>query len=192
MLASKSALRLLARMPSATINGMHAGTQARGVATVARGTATVPDVNKTRPPASFGEYFESLLRASEFANRAELAAASGVDPGTLGRWIRGETRPTLDKLSLVAPHLKVRPGDLAVAAGLATMEKLGMVGPPPSAPLPAVVQNILDRLADPAATPRRKEALLDHLEYSLELFDEVVAQVENSRREPRMRRRDGR
>lgn len=146
------------------------------------------DVNKTRPAAGFGEYFEALLKASEFANRAELAAASGVDPGTLGRWIRGETRPTLDKLSLVAPHLKVRPGDLAVAAGLATMEKLGMVGPPPAPPLPDIVREIIERLAAPQ-TPRRRRALVNHLQYCLELFDEVEAQIAAERPEPRMRRR---
>jgi transcriptional regulator with XRE-family HTH domain len=181
-------LHLLARMPSVTIYGMHAGTQARGVATVPMGTATVPDVIKASPASTAGEYFESLLKASEFANRAELGEASGVDPGTIGRWIRGEKLPTLDKLLAVAPHLKVRAGDLVVAFGLATMEDLGMVGAPPVATRP-VEREIHARLSDPTKTARHKRALENHLEYSLELFDEVVAQVENSPREPRMRRR---
>jgi len=188
VLASKSACHLLARMPSATINGMHAGTLARGVAAVPGSASNVLNVNKTRPAPAFGEYFDGLLKASEFANRVELAEASGVDPGTLGRWSRGEIKPTLDKLIKVAPHLKVRAGDLAVAAGLATMEELGMIGAPP-APVPPEVRDILERLADPTKTERHKRALLNHLAYSLELFDEVVDQVANSPREPRMRRR---
>lgn len=146
---------------------------------------------KTSSATTGGEYFESLIKASEFANRAQLGEVSGVDPGTLGRWIRGEMLPTLDKLLAVAPHLKVRAGDLVVAFGLATMEDLGMVGAPPAALRP-VERNIRERLADPTKTARHKRALENHLEYSLELFDEVVAQVENSPREPRMRRRDGR
>lgn len=162
---------------------MHAGIQARG-------TATVLDVMKTSPATTGGEYFESLIKASEFANRAELGAASGVDPGTLGRWVRGEMLPTLDKLLAVAPHLKVRAGDLVVAFGLATMEDLGMVGAPPVAVRP-VVREIQERLSDPTKTARHKRALENHLTYSLELFDEVVEQVANSPREPRMRNRDG-
>ncbi len=147
------------------------------------------EVTRTRATRTFGEYFESLLEASEFANRVELAEASGVDPGTLGRWIRGEKLPTLDKLIAVAPHLKVRAGDLAVRAGLASMEDLGMVGPPPAPPLPAIVRNIITRLAGPDLTPRQKRALTNHLAYALEMFDEMLEEINSAPREPRMRRR---
>jgi transcriptional regulator with XRE-family HTH domain len=175
---------------------MHAGSQARGVATVADGRLTVLDVNKTRADSGFGEYFEKLMRVSGFANPAELGRASGIDPTSISRWIRGERPPTLDRLIMVAPHLGVRAGDLVVKAGLATREELGMIGDPPAAPEPPelrpVEHEIRQRLSDPTKTARHKRALENHLQYSLELFDEVVAQVENSPREPRMRRRDGR
>lgn len=191
MRASTHELYLLARMHSFTIYGMHAGVQVRGVAAVPPSTSTVLDVTKTRTTGTFGEYFDALLRASEFANRVELGEASGVDPGTLGRWSRGEIRPTLDKLIRVAPHLGVRAGDMAVAAGLATREELGMIGPPPAPPeeITDVERDIRARLKDPTKTPRYKRALLRHLAYSVELFDEVVDEVANQPREPRMRNR---
>lgn len=157
------------------------------------GTASVPDVNRSKADVSFGEYFERLMLQSGFANRAILAEASGIDATTLGRWIRGEKAPTLDKLLLVAPHLGVRAGDLVVKAGLATREDLGMVGSPPAAglPMPAVVRSIITRLAGPGLTERQKRALVNHLTYALEMFDEMVEEVANAPREPRMRNRDG-
>jgi len=169
---------------------MHAGTLARGVARVPSDAANLPVVTRTRAAASFGEYFEALMKASGFANREMLAKVSGVDATTMGRWVKDGRPPTLDKLLAVAPHLGVRAGDLMVAAGLATREDLGMVGTPGPTlpPLPDVIIDIITRLAAPQ-TPRRRQALVNHLVYALEFFDRVVDEKENQPREPRMRNR---
>lgn len=146
---------------------------------------------KTQEDLTFGEYFERLMLQS-FANREQLGRVAGVDPTTIGRWINNRKQPTLEGLRAVAPHLGVRLGDLMVRAGLATREELGMVGspPPPGPPLSRAERTIRSRMVGDH-TERYKRSFHASLLRAINDFDEVVSDMAEDIREPRMRRRPG-
>jgi transcriptional regulator with XRE-family HTH domain len=135
---------------------------------------------------TFGDYLERLILGAGIT-REDLANASGVDATTIGRWLRNQKAPTVEKLRLVAPHLGVRLGDLMIRAGLATAAELGTVGapPPPRAPLPAELQRVVSILKLPDITEHAKQTLLEALDQTTTTWLKLI----NPRREPRMRGR---
>jgi transcriptional regulator with XRE-family HTH domain len=168
---------------------MHAGTLVRTHAAARDIGPNVTAVNTTA--GSFGEYLERQMAQAGFSNREQLGKATGIEATTIGRWIRGDRPPTIEKLRDVAPHLKVRLGDLMVAAGLATREELGMVGAPPApAPaMPAVLRSILSRLASPRYKDRHKAVLLEFVQDDVDRWDRVMDAMEVERAEAQRGRR---
>jgi transcriptional regulator with XRE-family HTH domain len=153
-------------------------------------------VTPTKSPATdtFGEYLRQLMRAAGYEKAADLVKVAGISHGNLSRWLEGSSVPSIEALRRISPHLGVGLVPLMIRAGLVTKEELGVTGSPAPAgpPLPPIVRDIILRLTGPGLTERQKRALVNHLEYSVELFYEVLDQVANSPREPRMRSRDGR
>lgn len=144
---------------------------------------------KTQDETTFGEWFERLMLQS-FANREQFGRAVGVDPTTIGRWIRGEKEPSLTHLRSVAPHLGVRLADLMVKLGMATREELGTVGSPPAPgpPLTRAERTIRSRMTG-NHTERYKRSFHAALLRAIEDFDIVVSEMAEDIHEPRMRRR---
>lgn len=167
------------------IYGMHAGVLIRSHGPAPSATPSLTAVIRTSPTVSFGEYLERQMAQSGFANRESLGRASGIEATTIGRWIRGDRPPTIEKLREVAPHLKVRLGDLIVAAGLATREELGMAGapPPPAAPMPPVIRSIISRLTSPRYKQRHKDVLLEFVQDDVDRWDGMIEQIEQERAE---------
>jgi transcriptional regulator with XRE-family HTH domain len=160
---------------------MHAGVLERTrISPVIPGPSLVAVARTSSPAIDFGEYLERQMAHAGFENREQLARASGVEATTIGRWIRGERPPTIEKLRDIAPHLKVRLGDLMVRAGLATREELGMIGasPPPGPPLPPVLRSVMARLASPRLSDKRKNFLLQYIQEIVDKFDEITEQID--------------
>lgn len=68
------------------------------------------------PP--FGRWLRQRMDESRPPiDAAELARRCGANSSTVGRWLRGETRPSPDTLKLLPPVLGVDYGDLLVLAG---------------------------------------------------------------------------
>lgn len=157
---------------------MRAGSQVTKAPPKRRGALSVIPMPRasTAPTTSFGTYLQSLIDRAGFKTRAELARVSGVDDTTIGRWIRGEKEPTIGGLRAIAPHLRVRLGDLMIRAELATAAELGTVGSPPAPgpTLPAVVRVIMSRLADQRRSAAYKERMLRVVERAIELLDEAT------------------
>jgi len=140
-----------------------------------------------RSSTDFGSYLKALAADNGY-NQATLARAAGVNQTQLSRAMENQTIPTVDTLRKLAGPLNVRLADLMIRARLATAEELGTVGAQPP-PLPPIVRDILLRLAGPKLTDRQKRALTNHLAYALQMFDEMVEEIANAPREPRMRNR---
>lgn len=103
---------------------------------------------KAKPATTdkFRAYLRHLMDQNGFETFEALARAGGFDASTLTRWYSGQQGPSISILHKIAGPLRVRFGDLLVAAGMATREQLGME----SAPIPVDVQ---DLLADLDAMP---------------------------------------
>lgn len=155
----------------------------------------LPVTTRTRRPlpttrVDFGTYLKQLAEAAGFS-QAELAKTSGVNQAQLSRAYDNLTTPTVDTLRKLAPHLRVRLGDLMVQAGLATREELGMVGQPPApaVSLPPVLRSILSRLASPRYKQRHKDVLLAFVQDDVDRWDSMIEQIEQERAEAMRGRR---
>jgi transcriptional regulator with XRE-family HTH domain len=79
----------------------------------------------------FGDWLDHYMKSQNPPiDRVELSRRSGVDTATIGRWIRNETRPSTDRLRLIAPVLGVDYGALMTLAGYGA----------PTEPAPAVME----------------------------------------------------
>lgn len=111
----------------------------------------------------FGRYLRRLMEAAGFDSDADFARATGIDGSMLSKWWSGTSRPTIESLRRIAPHLHVRLGDLMVAAGIATAEELGMVGEPPKPPDPGVRDPLLRSIGRSLADEQVPDDLRDKL-----------------------------
>jgi hypothetical protein len=123
------------------------------------------------------------MELNGFDTFESLARAGAFDATTLTRWFNGEQKPSNDLLHKISGPLRVRFGDLLVAAGIATPEQLGMVAP--AGPmLPTEVRGLLDELD--GAPDGERQAVLAQVR-QLTKFYRAVRPERRVRREPKMR-----
>jgi transcriptional regulator with XRE-family HTH domain len=140
----------------------------------ARARRTVLRVSNRRqlPPSSeFGAYLLGLLDAKGYT-RATLSRAAEVPESSISRWITGDSKPTLELLRKIAPHVGVRLGDLLIRAGLATAAELGMVGAPPAPtpPMPEPLRRIMEIVKDERISDRDTDILLDSVDQAVTMW----------------------
>jgi transcriptional regulator with XRE-family HTH domain len=110
----------------------------------------------------FGDWLADYMRSqSPPIERPELARRSGIDAATLSRWIRNESRPTPDKLRLVAPALRIDYSQLLSLAGYGAPTDAATVAVPvkETDPLAAELDRMLDQNS-PLGEERRQRLRL--------------------------------
>jgi transcriptional regulator with XRE-family HTH domain len=137
---------------------MHAATPARAIG---RASVTAPIPRQTGQGVSDAErfrlYIRHLMDENGFETFEALAQAGGFDASTLSRWFSSTNGPSVSLLHKIKGPLRVRLGDLMVAAGLASREDLGMV----AEPMPAEMRDFMAMLRGAPEDDRR--ALLGQL-----------------------------
>jgi transcriptional regulator with XRE-family HTH domain len=144
------------------------------------GRAKVTARPKPATTDEFRTFLRHLMDQAGFDTFESLARAGRFDATTLTRWFNGEQKPSNDLLHKIAGPLRVRFGDLLVAAGIATPQQLGMeVSPGPV--LPLEVRELLDELdGAPQAEVRAVLAQVRHVA-------DFYRTVRPVRKEPKMR-----
>jgi len=142
-------------------------------------------------PGGFAAYLIAAMQRAGVNNAslarltAESHPDSPVDSSTISNLRTGKADPGLKVIRKIAPHLGLTVGAMLLAADpTLTAEELGLV----AEPLLAEIADLRD-LYNGLTVERERKAFRNHLKRSLTLFIETVEIVNESPREPRMRRK---
>lgn len=77
-----------------------------------------------KSPAGFGRYLARRMVARGYESNSALGRDLGVNPSDIGRWISGETQPSVERLRKLAPVLDVPVLELLIEAGHITRREV--------------------------------------------------------------------
>jgi transcriptional regulator with XRE-family HTH domain len=130
-------------------------------------------------PATFGAWLKRRM-AQKGLNAVALSAATAdhplgpVNPSTISNLRNDKTPPGFEVLTKLHEPLGVTLAEALVAAGLSTLEKIGVDGPE----LTDVERQIRDRLGPRSPlNERQKQRLIGLLVADIEFFDDAYAEV---------------
>jgi transcriptional regulator with XRE-family HTH domain len=149
---------------------VHSTTQAIPARAIgrARVTQALPTTAEGSP---FGAYFDDLLAENGLTDTG-LAALTDLDKSTFSHWRSGKSKPQVDALRLIRPHVNRTLIELMIAAGRATAEEFGIN---PAAPLPKEIDDVMRTMSTPMVAAEDKQALLHAIGTIHDLFYREVA-----------------
>lgn len=127
----------------------------------------------TSQRAEFSRYLRAIQNDHGYESIADLARLLDEEPATVGRWLSGDSEPSLEKLRRMAPNLRVHIVDLMVAAGLLSTAETGRKASP-ARPLPKEIRDIMELIDDENIPDYYQKVLLQGVasarKYFLALF----------------------
>lgn len=90
------------------------------------------------------EYLRALMTEADIRTFAELSRLSGVSETQFSNWGKAKSQPSRDSLKRLAPHLRVAPARLYLAAGINDAEDLDLTAGPDLTVLPAELRTLIE------------------------------------------------
>ena len=123
-------------------------TLARARVTEADDDRTVLSVPVKWPHEKFTSYLLALMAEAGISDYAELSRLSGVNQTQFSNWRKGNSRPSHDNLSKIAPVLGTKAAVLWVVAGLVDESELDLPAPLDLTVLPREFAELLELYND--------------------------------------------